>query len=104
MSHGGSTQDTSLECRFHIVGGECNYLLRVGSAPERRLEFVPDGKWKSDYMMSWSAGDIATVLDEAGSLLSSTAAHLRLPVQVDAQHWSRPPHVQRAFTEPRCVG
>jgi len=64
------------------VGGECNYLLRVGPAPERRLEFVPDREWKSDYMMSWAQGDITAVLDEAGALLRSTAAHLRLPVQV----------------------
>ena len=69
-------------CRFHMMGGECNYLLRVGPAPERRLQFVPDGQWKSEYMMGWRPADIETVLDEAGALLQSTAAHLRLPVEV----------------------
>lgn len=44
---------TSITDRFHIMGGECNYLLRVSSGPERRLEFVPDAEWKSPYMMSW---------------------------------------------------
>jgi IMP-specific 5'-nucleotidase len=76
------------DSRFHMMGGECNYLLRVGPAPERRLQFVPDGQWKSEYMMGWRAADIEVVLDEAGALLQSTAAHLRLPVEV-------PPHVLR---------
>ncbi len=67
---------------FHIVGGECNYLLRVGPAPARSLAFVPDPEWKSDYMMSWRQQDIDAVLNEAGALLQATAAHLRLPVQV----------------------
>ena len=65
-----------------MMGGECNYLLRVGPAPERRLQFVPDGQWKSEYMMGWRPADIDVVLDEAGALLQSTAAHLRLPVEV----------------------
>ena len=34
------------------MGGECNYLLRVGPAPERRLEFVPDHEWKSLIMQA----------------------------------------------------
>lgn len=69
-----------------MMGGECNYLLRVGPAPDRRLEFVPDGQWKSEYMMGWRQDDIDAVLDEAGALLQSTAAHLRLPVQVQTQN------------------
>lgn len=71
------------------MGGECNYLLRVGPAPERRLEFVPDGQWKSEYMMGWRQSDIDAVLDEAGALLRSTASHLRLPVQVRKQRQYR---------------
>lgn len=27
--------------RFHVMGGECNYLLRV-TPEDKRLEFVPD--------------------------------------------------------------
>ena len=72
--------------RFHMMGGECNYLLRVSPAPERRLQFVPDGHWKTEYMMGWRQGDIDTVLNEAGALLQSTASHLRLPVEV----WQQP--------------
>lgn len=68
--------------RFHIVGGECNYLLRVGPSPDRRLQFVEDEEWKSPYMMSWTDDDVKTVLDNAEALLVSTAAHLRLPVDV----------------------
>ena len=35
--------------RFHIMGGECNYLLRV-AGPDKRLQFVPDTEWKSPFM------------------------------------------------------
>ena len=38
--------------RFHIMGGECNYLLRVRNE-DKRLEFVPDEKWKLPCMLSW---------------------------------------------------
>ena len=42
------------------MGGECNYLLRV--TPEsKRLEFVPDDRWKTPAMLAWKeevrAGD-----------------------------------------------
>lgn len=67
--------------RFHIMGGECNYLLRV--APEnRRLEFVPDEEWKSSYMMTWTEADIKQLLFDAEALLLDGAARLRLPVNV----------------------
>lgn len=66
------------------MGGECNYLLRVSRCPERRLEFVPDGEWKSAIMQSWSEPDIQSVLDAAGTALLETADHLRLPVQVSS--------------------
>ena len=29
--------------RFHIMGGECNYLLKIND--DYRLEFVPREKW-----------------------------------------------------------
>lgn len=66
--------------RFHIVGGECNYLLRVNEA--YNLEFVRDTEWKSNCMLSWSECDIRKVLDQAQSVLLETARHLRLPVKV----------------------
>lgn len=68
--------------RFHIMGGECNYLLRVVGHPERRLEFVPDAEWKSPYMRTWQEGDISQLLSAAEALLLEGAARLRLPVTV----------------------
>lgn len=56
---------------------------QVGPAPDRRLQFVEDSEWKSPYMMSWNDDDVKTVLDNAEALLVSTAAHLRLPVDVN---------------------
>lgn len=71
--------------RFHIMGGECNYLLRVlrkADTGERILEFVPDETWKSRYMMSWRQEDIDELLTKAESMLLDGAARLRLPVEV----------------------
>ncbi|KAH7622210.1 putative IMP-specific 5'-nucleotidase 1 [Nannochloris sp. 'desiccata'] len=67
--------------RFHIMGGECNYLLRV-AGPDRRLEFVPDKEWKSPFMMSWTETDIKELLHDAETLLLEGASRLRLPVTV----------------------
>ena len=50
---GGAVLCCSLRLpRFHIMGGECNYLLRVRNE-DKRLEFVPDEKWKLPCMLSW---------------------------------------------------
>ena len=75
-------------CRFHIMGGECNYLLRVSRGAERRLKFVPDEEWKSAAMMSWSEEAIQAMLTSAEAVLRDTASRLRLPVTVclDASH------------------
>ena len=70
------------KCRFHIMGGECNYLLRVSRGAERRLEFVPDVEWKSAAMMSWSEEAIQGMLTSAEAVLRDTASRLRLPVTV----------------------
>lgn len=70
---------------FHIMGGECNYLLRVTSCKatgRKKLEFVPDEKWKSEYMMTWQQEDIDELLSRAESMLLDGAARLRLPVDV----------------------
>ena len=70
---------------FHIMGGECNYLLRVNRQPgsgKRVLEFVPDEHWKSRYMMTWRQEDIDELLTKAESMLLDGAARLRLPVEV----------------------
>lgn len=66
--------------RFHIMGGECNYLLRVGS--HGRLEFVPDREWKSALMSSWKQEDITVLLNAAEAMLLEGASRLCLPVHV----------------------
>ncbi|KAL2635437.1 hypothetical protein R1flu_006916 [Riccia fluitans] len=65
---------------FHVMGGECNYLLRVTG--DYRLDFVPDDLWKTRDMQEWSEGDVQKLLDEAESSLISAAARLRLPVEL----------------------
>lgn len=72
---------TSMICRFHIMGGECNYLLRL-SPTTKQLEFVPDHEWKTPCMQAWQQEDIKYVLKEAEKLLLDTAYRLRLPVKV----------------------
>ncbi|KAI7845135.1 hypothetical protein COHA_001180 [Chlorella ohadii] len=67
--------------RFHIMGGECNYLLRV-AGPDKRLQFVPDAEWKSQFMQSWTEAQCQRLLDDAERLLLEGAHRLRLPVQV----------------------
>jgi IMP and pyridine-specific 5'-nucleotidase len=67
--------------RFHIMGGECNYLLRVDGA-DRRLTFVPDVEWKSKEMAAWREDDIQRMLSDAEALLLEGAARLRLDVSV----------------------
>ncbi|CAL5220580.1 g2618 [Coccomyxa viridis] len=68
--------------RFHIMGGECNYLLRVSRDSAKRLEFVPDEQWKSRAMMAWSEEAIQGMLSSAESVLRETAHRLRLPVMI----------------------
>lgn len=79
------TLRTHCLCRFHIMGGECNYLLRVTRDAEKRLEFVPDEQWKSAAMMSWSEEAIQGMLSSAEAVLKETAQRLRLPIAVCPQ-------------------
>lgn len=72
--------------RFHIMGGECNYLLRVTADASKRLEFVPEEQWKSAAMMSWSEEAIQGMLSSAEAVLKETAHRLRLPITVRAMH------------------
>lgn len=71
--------DSEVLGRFHIIGGECNYLLRCRD--DYRLAFVPDDSWKSPAMLQWSESDIKQLLDEAQSILEDTAVKLKLPVE-----------------------
>lgn len=67
--------------RFHIMGGECNYLLRV--TPEtKRLEFVPDHQWQTPSMRAWREEDIQAMLTGAETLLVEGAKRLNLGVQL----------------------
>lgn len=43
--------------RFHLMGGECNYLLRVNPVTYH-LEFVPEEAWQTPEMLSWDEDDI----------------------------------------------
>lgn len=70
--------------RFHIVGGECNYLLQCSAWPECALRFVPEAEWKSAFMLSWPEEVIQDLLSDAISVLLETAYRLRLPVKVGA--------------------
>eukprot|EP00951_Prasinocladus_malaysianus_P029678 scaffold275227_cov28-Prasinocladus_malaysianus.AAC.1 len=71
----------SITNRFHILGGECNYLVRV--VPDTyRLEMVPDCEWKSEEMRQWDEKDIVALLDDAENLIREGAARLRLPIKI----------------------
>ena len=65
---------------FHVMGGECNYLLRVNE--HYRLEFVPDALWKSKDMLDWEESDVQKLLDDAERSLKSAAARLRVPIEI----------------------
>lgn len=58
--------------RFHIMGGECNYLLRV-TPDTKRLEFIPDEEWQTPVMRSWDPRDIKNLLRDAEVMLADCA-------------------------------
>jgi len=64
-----------------VMGGECNYLLRVNPTTYR-LEFVPEEAWQTPEMLSWDEDDIKDLLDEAQAQLVEGAARLMMPVQL----------------------
>ena len=73
--------------RFHVMGGECNYLLDVNEKFE--LEFVPHSEWReSDPIvreMYWFAHDrekVEAFLDRAQAFLMEYSEHLALDVDV----------------------
>ncbi|WIA32869.1 hypothetical protein OEZ86_006043 [Tetradesmus obliquus] len=67
--------------RFHLMGGECNYLLRVNPV-SKQLEFVPDDEWMTPEMLAWDEEDIKELLDDAQVHLTEGAARLCMPVQL----------------------
>lgn len=71
---------SSITSLFHVMGGECNYLLKVNS--QYKLEFVPEELWMSPDMLQWSEHDVNDLLDDAECALRSGAARLRIPIEV----------------------
>ncbi len=80
--------------KFFVMGGECNYLLRVerpGTDKEGRggdgmgplgLEFIPEAEWKSPEMLAWSEEDITQVLDQGQAALLEAADRMKVEVQL----------------------
>ena len=66
--------------RFHVVGGECNYLLQLDA--NLRLVFVPPEQWQLPEMLAWTQADIDGLLDTAQACLLAEAEALRLPVEL----------------------
>lgn len=73
--------------KFHVMGGECNYLLRINK--EYQLEFVPDEEWigaDEDIaeMYKWQEDDekVQAFLDRAQAFLEHLAADLSVSVDV----------------------
>ena len=67
--------------RFHVMGGECNYLLRLRGSGHR-LEFVPPAEWQLPEMGAWTADKVGLLLDRAEAILRSSAAALGVPITV----------------------
>ena len=65
---------------FHVMGGECNYLLRVNE--QYRLEFVADRLWKSPDMLDWAESDVQKLLNDAECSLRHAATRLRVPIEI----------------------
>ena len=65
---------------FHVMGGECNYLLRVNE--QYRLEFVADQLWKSPDMLDWAESDVQKLLNDAECSLRHAATRLRVPIEI----------------------
>ena len=73
--------------RFHVMGGECNYLLDVNENFE--LEFVPTAEWREKDAMTremyWYTQDrekVDAFLDKAQAYLTEQSEHLGLDVDV----------------------
>jgi len=63
-----------------VMGGECNYLLRVNE--QYRLEFVADQLWKSPDMLDWAESDVQKLLNDAECSLRHAATRLRVPIEI----------------------
>mmetsp|Transcript_9164 Transcript_9164/g.34236 ORF Transcript_9164/g.34236 Transcript_9164/m.34236 type:complete len:546 (+) Transcript_9164:148-1785(+) len=75
--------------RFHVMGGECNYLLEVNAKYE--LEFIDVGIWRDRnedtrklywYAQPENEEKVTQFLDRAQAFLTDEAEHLELDVDV----------------------
>jgi IMP and pyridine-specific 5'-nucleotidase len=75
--------------RFHVMGGECNYLLEVNERFE--LEFIDWKRWRDKdpetrslywYAQPENKVKVETFLDRAQTFLTDEAEHLELDVDV----------------------
>lgn len=71
---------TTITSLFHVVGGECNYLLKVNE--HYKLEFVPEELWMSPDMLQWSDSDVNRLLADAECALRAGAVRLRIPIKI----------------------
>ncbi|QDZ19118.1 IMP-specific 5'-nucleotidase [Chloropicon primus] len=65
--------------RFYIMGGECNYLLKIDE--NYKLYFIPRSEWASCAMM-WDESEIEALLDRAQAVLLNTASKLNVEVNL----------------------
>lgn len=74
---------------FHVVGGQCNYMLRAvvrreadGLSPHVCLQEVPDEDWKDFRGVRWDHGEVSKLLDTAQHVLQETSRDLNLDVTI----------------------
>jgi IMP and pyridine-specific 5'-nucleotidase len=66
---------------FHVMGGECNYLLKIND--EYCLEFVPNEQWATIEQYGWREGkDLQAFLDRAEVFLNRYSQYLGIDVEV----------------------
>lgn len=80
----------TLLTRFHVMGGQCNYLYRVAASweqaadkgPRVHLVEVPHEEWKDFRGVRWDHSQVQKLLDTAENSLRTTSADLDLDVLV----------------------
>jgi IMP and pyridine-specific 5'-nucleotidase len=77
----------SIANRFHVVGGQCNYMMRTrvaldgdGLSPRVYFEEAAPHEWKGFRGVRWDHAEVARLLDVASEALTRTASLLGLDV------------------------
>jgi IMP and pyridine-specific 5'-nucleotidase len=75
--------------RFMVMGGECNYLLKLVNKLNSDdgtdyigLEYVDESLWKDGRGVRWSHDDVKDLLDTAEEALKEVSSDLCLPVRI----------------------